>query len=114
MRLLPGADGDPAGGQPAGRQHDAADGSALLVRPLAALQRQVCSHQGVCHTHPITSLSHVSSSPVCSDSNTRQTESCVRWQGSRFPNQTGETGEAWGRVGGEQPQRASHERALTL
>lgn len=58
------------------------------------------AHQGVCSTHSISNLSHAraSFSPVCSDSNTHQRESCVRWQGNRFPNQTGETGEKWGRV----------------
>ena len=33
--------------------------------------------------------------PVCSDSSTRQRESCVLWQESRCPNQTGETGKGW-------------------
>lgn len=58
------------------------------------------AHQAGCYAHSVPSLSHarVSSSPVCSDSNTHQRESCVRWQGNRFPNPTGETGETWLRV----------------
>lgn len=69
-----------------------------------------CAHQGVCYTHSISNLSHalVSFSPVCSDSNTRQRESCVRWQGNRFPNQTGETGE---KSVDQQPPRDTHDRS---
>lgn len=40
---LTGADGSSAGGQPAGRQHYAEDGSTLLICTLAPLQWQVCS-----------------------------------------------------------------------
>lgn len=54
----------------------------------------------VCYTQSRPNLSHarVSFSPVCSDSSTRRRESCARWQGNRFPNQTGETGEKLGRT----------------
>lgn len=77
------------------------------------------AHQGVCYTHSMSNLSHgrVPFSPVCSDSNTHQRESCVRWQGNRFPNQTGETGEKWGRVRDCQPTAtkgySQQEQALT-
>lgn len=37
-----GSNGSSAGGQLAGRQHHAEDGSALLLCTLAPLQRQVC------------------------------------------------------------------------
>lgn len=43
MHLLTGTDGNSAGGQLAGRQHYAADGSTLLLCTLAPLQWQVCS-----------------------------------------------------------------------
>lgn len=39
--VLAGSDGSSAGGQPAGRQHHAEDGSTLLLCTLAPLQRQV-------------------------------------------------------------------------
>lgn len=109
--VLAGSDGSSAGGQPAGRQHHAEDGSTLLLCTLAPLQRQVrylhrfqsqhtFLHPAVlCRAVPCA-FTHVSLrfSPVCSASSTRQKESCALWPGSRCLKQTGETGE---RVGGK-------------
>lgn len=59
--LKTGSDGNAAGGQPAGRQHHAADGPALLVGTLAPLQRQVCApvHVGVLDPRALDSRARV-------------------------------------------------------
>lgn len=61
--VLAGSDGSSAGGQPAGRQHHAEDGSTLLLCTLAHLQRQVQYlhrlQQHTLHTRLRCALTHV-------------------------------------------------------
>lgn len=97
---LPGADGDPAGGQLAGCQHHAEDGSTLLLCTLAPLQWQVIPLYSyfIMYSNSIIWTSYILLLllpllfPVCTDSNTLLRESFVHWQESRCPNKTGKTG----------------------
>ncbi len=113
-----GPDGSSAGGQFAGCQHYAEDGSTLFVCPLAPLQWQVTSplQWGVVHFYTYRALFTymcLSFLLVCSGLNTHQKESCVHWLENRCPNRIGETGGMWGRVlccTEEQPLSCSLER----
>lgn len=107
---LAGSNGSSAGGQPAGRQHHAEDGSTLLLCSLAPLQRQVYSVLTLfslnacfttCRAVPCA-FTHMPLSffSVYSALSTLRKESCVLWPGSRCLNQTGETGGRVGWVGG--------------